>query len=51
MGEDRSVKDAPLGVVTYMSTSRTDDIKSLKNSLQALSENFLSEHRYPVSYS
>lgn len=49
MGEDKPVKDSPLGVVTYMTTSRKDDIRSLKKSLQGLSKNFLSQHRYPVS--
>lgn len=49
MGEDKPVKDSPLGVVTYMTTSRKDDISSLMGSLRSLSNNFLSQHRYPVS--
>lgn len=48
MGEKKRVKDSPRGVVTYMSTSRTDDIAALTQSLQMLSKSFLAQHPYPV---
>lgn len=48
MGEKKRVKDSPRGVVTYMSTSRTDDITALTQSLQTLSKSFLAQHPYPV---
>ncbi|CAM9458015.1 unnamed protein product [Ectocarpus sp. 4 AP-2014] len=49
MGEKKLVKDSPRGVVTYMSTSRTDDITALTQSLQTLSKSFLAQHPYPVA--
>lgn len=49
MGGDRNVKTSPRGVVTYMSTSREEDLRQLRKSLEALSKNFLQRHAYPVS--
>ena len=48
LGGDRKVKESPLGVVTYMSTSRDEDLNLLKKSLEALSRNFLRRYPYPV---
>ncbi|CAM9651713.1 unnamed protein product, partial [Laminaria digitata] len=49
MGGDRNVKTSPRGVVTYMSTSREEDLRQLRKSLEALSKNFLQRHAYPVA--
>lgn len=50
MGEDRPVKEAPRGVVTFMSTSRDADVRQLTKALKKLSANFLERFRYPVRY-
>eukprot|EP00904_Undaria_pinnatifida_P008161 jgi/Undpi1/4475/HiC_scaffold_17.g07829.m1 len=49
LGGDRKVKESPLGVVTYMSTSRDEDLNLLRKSLEALSRNFLRRYPYPVA--
>lgn len=48
MGGDREVKASPRGVVTYMATSREEDLRHLRKSLEALSKNFLQRFAYPV---
>ncbi|CAN0184440.1 unnamed protein product [Ascophyllum nodosum] len=49
VGGNKEVKASPRGVVTLMSTSRSDDIMNLKKALRALSKNFLRKHAYPVA--
>lgn len=48
MGAERPVKSASRGVVTFMSTSRPDDVRNLKKALAELSRNLLTRAPYPV---